>query len=182
MSARVSVVILGEDKQHIAFVRRILKKMGWTKPPRVVPLSAGRGAGEHWVREQFPRELEELRRRHVAEALFVILDGDKDGPDRRKKMLEEQCRAVDIPFRSEKEPVAIFVPTWSMETWLAYLEGQAVDESVRTYRKLRRERDSRWHVKQMAEMCRHQSWREPIPPSLQDARVEYHRVRELIRE
>ena len=97
-------------------------------------------------------------------------------------MLEGQCRAVDIPFRSEKELVAIFVPTWSMETWLAYLEGQEVDESVRTYRKLRLERDSRWHVKQLAEMCRHQSLRELIAPSLQDARVEYHRVRELIRE
>lgn len=75
--------------------------------------------------------------------------------------------------RQPDEKVAIFVPTWNIETWLAYLTGQTVTESLPNYPKLARERDCQPLVESLYQMCQRGSLRQPAPPSLEAACVEY---------
>lgn len=175
MSQRVNVVILCEDKQHAAFARRFLKKMGWTKPPRIPPLTGGRGSGEQSVRERFPVELKSYRSKRgaVGQALIVFLDGDNRGVTTRHTELDAACKASDVPVREAGERVAVFVPTWNIETWFAYLDGEEVDESKRDYPRLRRERECRRYVDALAEMCKRGTLQEPAPASLATACEEY---------
>jgi hypothetical protein len=170
------VVILCEDKQHAVFARRFLKTMGWRNPPRIPPFPEGRGSGEQFVREQFPKELAVYRskRGSVGQALIVIQDGDDKGVKGRRDALEAACKAAGVSFRKGDEHVAIFIPTWEIETWFAYLHGEAVDEARNNYPDLKgREKECQRHVGALAGMCREVKLREPAPPSLRDACEEF---------
>ena len=177
MSRNVQLVILCEDTQHEVFIRRFLKKTGWsTRRLRVEKTPGGRGSGEQFVRERFPGELREFRRkRHLAQALIVMIDGDANGVHARLEALENTCDAQNVDIRQDDEPVAIFVPTWRIETWFAYLEGQTVDENRENYPRLRRERECQRHVDALAGMCESGQLRQPAPPSLQAACSEYNK-------
>ncbi len=181
MSRRAQLVLLCEDSQHEAFARRFLKRMGWNRHRiRVEKAPGGRGSGEQFVRARFPLELGEHRRRHAAQALVVMLDGDADGVDARVRGLDDACTAKGIPARRPGEPVAAFVPTWNIETWLAYLDGESVDEARKDYPRLRPERECGRHVKVLVAMCRDGKLRPPEPPSLVSACEEYAaRLREV---
>lgn len=66
MTRNVQVVLLCEDRQQEVFARRFLKKTGWnTRELRVEKAPHGRGAGEQYVRDRFPTELADFRRRAV---------------------------------------------------------------------------------------------------------------------
>jgi len=57
-SRRVQIVLLCEDSQHEAFVRRFLVGMGWeTRGMRVEKSPSAGGSAEQWVRIRFPKEL-----------------------------------------------------------------------------------------------------------------------------
>ena len=173
---RVGTVLLCEDSQHEAFVRRFLKRR---------PLAAGHlrvekcpgGSAEQFVRERYPIELKELRRRHARTALIVVVDGDGEGVQRRRAALAEACQAVNLEDRTAAESVAILVPTWNIETWLAYLAGESVDEERRNYPRLRTESDCQPQVETLASMCDRRQLRAPAPPSLEDACREYEGIR-----
>jgi len=175
MSRNVQLIILCEDTQHESFVRRFLKKRGWpTRRLRVERASGDRGSGEQFVRERFPRELKAFRKkRHIAQALIVMIDGDKQGVDNRILALDNACKADGVSARQNDENVVIFVPTWCIETWFAYLDGQTVDETVRSYPKLKHERDCQGYVDTLAGMCANGQLRQPAPLSLQAACNEY---------
>ncbi len=176
MSRRVQVVLLCEDSQQAAFARRFLKRDGWNlRGLRVVKAPQGRGAGEQFVREQFPREVAEQRRRHVAQTLVVLIDGDVVGVEGRKRSLRDVCDAHDVVPPTPAESVAVFVPTRNIETWFAYLDGQEVDEAT-NYPRLVRERACHRHVDVLAKMCRQRQLRQPAPPSLVAACREYTRL------
>ena len=178
MRRNVQVVLLCEDTQHETFARRFLKKLGWTNHQmRVVKAPGGRGSAEQFVRERFPEELEEHRRRRsrVSVALIVILDGDDRGVDRRIAELDDSCGQHGIPGRNPGEQVLVFVPTWRIETWFAYLGGETVDEEKRDYPRLPRPRDCQPHVESLVAMCRGDGLREPAPSSLVAACAEYRR-------
>ena len=176
MSHAVDVVLLCEDRQHAAFVRRFLEKKGWNrKRLRAIISPGGRHSGEQFVREQFPQELQQLRRRAASTMLVVMIDGDTFGPAARKKALDEACRKHGVEPRRPDEAVAVFVPTWRIETWLRYLEGNDVDETDRYAKKLPRPRACGPHVVELVKMCERQRLREPVPPSLQDACEEFNR-------
>lgn len=177
MSRRATVIILCEDKQQATFARRFLQTMGWTKPPRIPPFPAGRGSGEQFVREQFPKELAKYRSKcnAVGQALVVIQDGDEKGVKERRDALDEACRKATVPPRQPKERVAVFIPTWQIETWFAYLDGKAVDEKSKDYPRLAEERECQRHVDALAKMCRDGSLRAPAPSSLQAACDEFNK-------
>ncbi len=64
MGRRVQVVILCEDRQHVAFALRFLRQMG--KSYRVLRVEVsphGRGSGEQFVKAQYPKELAYYRSR-----------------------------------------------------------------------------------------------------------------------
>lgn len=172
---RVQLVLLCEDKQHEAFCRRFLNAAGWeTRAMRVEKAPDGRGAGDRFVRLQFPRELRAHRSRPVNQAVVVMVDGNSVGVEGRVRELDRACRDADVAERRADEAVAVFAPTWNIETWLAYLDGARVDEGRRDYPRLERERECQRHVDVLTDICRTGALREPWPPSLQAACGEYH--------
>jgi hypothetical protein len=124
MAERTRVHVWCEDREHETFARRLLELSGvnlrkstFTTAPR------GKGSAAGWVIARGVEIRAELRAtRNQAELGFlVIVDGDNQGIDERKR----QLRAGD-PSDSR---LAILVPTWSIETWALWLAGEAVDES-----------------------------------------------------
>ncbi|NLN02356.1 MAG: hypothetical protein GX174_10700 [Lentisphaerae bacterium] len=178
MSRSVNVVILCEDRQHEAFARRFLALAGrGTRVQRVEISPKGRGSGEQFVCARFARELAFYRSRQhrVEQALVVVVDGDaKDALARETQLAEIVMKAGQEP-RKASERVAIFVPARNIETWLAYLDGQDVDETT-PYPRLPRERECRRHVDALHKMCRHGALRQPAPPSLAVACEEWKRL------
>jgi hypothetical protein len=179
MSRKVSLVLLCEDSQHEVFVRRFLKKAGWSdQRPRVEKAPKGRGSAEQFVRERFPKELSAYRanRNLVAQGLIVVCDGDSQGVKGRLDVMASACAAEKVPPRKDDEKVAFIIPTWNIETWFAYLDGSEVDEGKRDYPKLDRPRKCQTHVDRLYEMCR-QGLRKPVPASLEAACAEYKRLK-----
>jgi len=176
MSRTAQVVLLCEDRQHEVFARRFLKKIGWeTRRLRVQLSPPGQGSAEQFVRKRFPHELGAYRsnRHRVAKALIVMIDGDAKGVSGRLRDLDDACHSEDIVPRTEHERVAVFVPTSNIETWLAYLAGESVDETRKDYARLGRERECQRHVDVLCAMCAQGSLRKPAPPSLVAACKEY---------
>jgi len=176
MSRNVLLVLLCEDRQHETFARRFLAAAGWpTRRLRVEVAPPGRGAADSFVRERFPIELSSYRarRHHLQQALIVMVDGDRKGVKGRLHQLSEVCKSKRIAPRADDERVAIFVPTWNIETWLAYLDGQSVDETRDDYPTLDRPRECQRHVNCLQEMCHRGTLRPPVPASLDAACEEY---------
>lgn len=175
MSRQAQLVLVCEDRQQEAFVRRFLKAMGWeTRAMRVERAPSGRGAGEQFVRDRFPRELKAQRSRPVSQALVVMIDGDSEGPGARQSQLGKACRDAGVAERTAEERVAVFIPTWNIETWLAYLDEAQIEEGRSDYPRLAQERDCQRHVVKLAQMCRAGELRQPAPPSLEAACNEYN--------
>ena len=104
-----------------------------------------------------------------------MLDGDSLGTVGRIAELDASCHRKEVPVRRPDEDVFVFVPTWRIESWFAYLDGKAICENERGYPRLRRESDCQRHVEALSEMYRHERLREPAPPSLSAACAEYAR-------
>ena len=178
MTRNVRVVVLCEDRQHETFIRRFFKKNHWnTRDIRIERSPSGRGSAESYVRSRFPKELQALRSRGGKEVyLIVMIDGDQQGSKGRTSSLEAACTEQGISRPSDTERVMICVPTWNIETWIAYLSGETVDESRSDYPRLPRERDCEPSVQRLVAMCGQRALRAPYPASLEDACAQYRRV------
>ena len=171
----VSVILLCEDMQTDVFVRRFLKRRKF-RDFRSLVSPHGRGSGEQWVRERYPRELQAIRQIQGA-CLVVVTDADVHPTEFRRAQLDAECDEKRIPRRKDDERVLVIVPRRNIETWLAYLAGDEVDEEKR-YERLKREGNCAWHAKELFRMCHEkQRLREPAPPSLREACGEYRRLR-----
>jgi hypothetical protein len=174
----VQVVILCEDQQQECFIRRflILRKCDphrfYVKKP-----GAGHGSAEQFVREEFPRELRAYRSRssYCSTCLIVGTDADKLSVEERVKSLMKACTEGGIPLREEGEQVCFAVPKRNIETWLAYLRGESVDEQTE-YRKYDCPSDCQQDVEHLDEMCRQRKFRPDPPPSLSHACEEFKRL------
>lgn len=166
---RVNLVLLCEDKQHEVFARRFLSSRKWSIRQMRVERGSG-GSQEQYVREQFPKELKAYRGKRAkveSQALIVVTDGDEATRNGRMKMLDEECDKKGEERRRQDERVAVFIPTWNIETWLAYLDGETVDESRKDYPGFKgRERECQRHVSTLVDMCQRKQLREPAPDSL----------------
>ncbi|WP_423916566.1 hypothetical protein [Candidatus Poriferisodalis sp.] len=178
MSRSVRLTLLCEDRQHQAFAHRFFKALGWNlRDWRPIVAPAGRGAAEKFVREKFPVELAALRTKGNEQVFLVVLiDGDAAGVDGRRAQLENACREQGIEPPSEMERVLVCVPTWNIETWLAYLDGSDVDEMNSSYPRLTRERACEPHAQALATMCGSGRLHPPAPPSLKEACIGYRRA------
>lgn len=172
-SRKANLVLLCEDSQHEAFARRFLQADGW-HPRRIRVEKAPRGSGEAWVRQRYPVELR-ARRAGPATALAVVIDGDGRTVAQRLQQLDASCRAGDVAPRDSDEPVAIFVPCRNIETWIAYLSGNEVEEFPQ-YPRLARERDCLPAVRSLKAMCDAGALRQPTPPSIQASCTEYAHI------
>lgn len=173
----VRITLLCEDSQTDSFVRRFLKHRNFrSRDIRTLPLTRGAGSGEQWVRERYPVELRAIRAVQNA-YLIVVTDADSRPTQERRAQLEAECEREGIPQRREDDRVLVIVPRRNIETWLAYLDGEDVDESC-SYPRLRREGDCAAHAGSLYRMCHEtQRRREPAPPSLLESCAEYRKLR-----
>ena len=170
------IVLLCEDEQHSVFMSRFLKRMGWqNRQLRIEKAPYGKGSAEQFVRDRFPIELEAYRqnRSRISCMLAVMIDGDNQGVAGRRNGLYAACQNAAIEPPKGDDRVAVFVPTWNIETWLTYLGGEAVEESRANYPRLERARDCQTQVDKLKDMCDRRELAEPAPPSLHDACREY---------
>ncbi len=80
MSRRVQIVLLCEDTQHEACLRRFLSAMGWeTRTMRVEKAPGGRGSADQFVRREFRRELKAHRTRHASQAFVTYRERLAEG-------------------------------------------------------------------------------------------------------
>lgn len=137
MSDRAAIrgVVLCEDQLTEQFVRKLLSALGFDTRRRIrfARAPAGDGSGEAWVRQQYPREVRELRsKRHQRDlCLLAIRDGDRFGINARKRELDEQLVSTELAPRGATERIATPVPTWSIESWILALLGDIESDEQR---------------------------------------------------
>lgn len=134
----------------------------------------GAGAGDQFVRDNYPEQLDAIRRRNGI--LVVMIDGDNYRIAERLKQLDDACTQKGVPLRKDSDPVAIFVPKRNIETWLAYLDGKHDVNEKDMYPRLERERECQRHVVVLEQMCTEGKLRTPAPESLEAACREYNNV------
>jgi hypothetical protein len=180
---RVQIVLICEDSQQEAFVRRFLEQMGHdNRNIRVFKSPKAHGSAEQWVKQKFPEELKIYRNRclRAASALVAIIDADKYEVSQRISQFESECVSKSIPFRTVDEAVAIGIPRRNVETWIHYLYDESVNEGDE-YPKLQRERNCRTAVTNLLDKCKTTGLPANAPPSLLAACAEYRtRIQPLI--
>lgn len=169
----VSIVLLCEDKQTEVFLRRFLMQRSFDgRDIRTSGFPDGKQSGEQWVRNRYPQELRAIRSRQQA-YLIVAIDADKHSSRERRKQLDDACLSQNVQCRTQDDSVAILVPRRNIETWLAYVKGEAVDETA-IYYKLKKPRECSEHARLLHRMCyKEQKLRVPAPESLKEACYEF---------
>ena len=171
------VILICEDRQHSAFARRFLKKMGDPRIVRSLISPSGVGSAERWVHECYVTEVKAHRQASYIKdrALLVVIDEDTQSTKPRAKSLADALVAEGVAPRGKDEAIMLAIPERNIETWLAYLEGADVDPT-RSYPKRKRQRECQPMVDALQEMCDRGALREPAPPSLKTACVEFTRI------
>jgi hypothetical protein len=170
----VRLVIICEDSQHEAFIRRFLEGKGWDKRELfVVKSTRGRGAAERWVRNRFLLEYKTYFKGHVRSALLTMVDADGLSHEQRLQQFKDAVGELPLPWRSPENPVAFWIPVRNVETWIQHLDGNQVDET-RQYPKLARASSCAPAVRTFVNHCDNAMMPEQTPESLKRACMEYH--------
>jgi hypothetical protein len=172
-------VILCEDQQQEVFIRHFLMKKGYShRQMRIKRCPAGKQAGEQFVRERYPAELKALRQRtaKAETALLVMIDADTGTVAEMAKRLDAICSEQGVAVRNQNDSAALLIPRRNIETWIHFLDGEAVDE-VTAYSKLRSESDCKPGVKRLFEICSVGECPADFPDTLKSACSEYQRIK-----
>ena len=92
---------------------------------------SGKGAASAWIRRRYPEFVKLHRSKNYQKnlCLLVAIDGDNKGVSVRKLELDQALVDAGLQARKPDDLISVFVPTWSIETWLASLVGgKAYDE------------------------------------------------------
>jgi hypothetical protein len=183
MSQPSHVVVLCEDRQTACFIRMFLRqRLGWRNyhAYRSEILPKGTGSGEQWVRNGFLKELKgyRSRRARARTCLIVAIDADTLTVPQRLRQFEEACVAENIPFRGDGEEVVFMIPKRNIETWFAYLRGEATVNEDQSYPRYPNESDCRGDVLKLESMCAQRQLAPAPPPSLEYACQEFNRLRQ----
>jgi hypothetical protein len=121
MSRRIThVTILAEDKCQQNFAYHFLLRLG--VPMRSIkksPLPLG-GAGEQYVRKEYPKEVVYCHQRPHRN-LIVLIDADGESVETRRRQLDDERQRSDLGRRAGTERIAVLVPRRNIETWIAAL-------------------------------------------------------------
>lgn len=183
MSKASQIIILCEDKAHEVFAKRFLKR-GWGVKPRAIrvpPYPGKKGSGKNHVLDKISLEAEALRRRHASTILLVIQDADELSVDQVRSNLDAKL----LHPRDNAESIAYIIPKWHIETWIAYLHGENVNEGdketyKKKYGKISVLKDVHPFINGLADFCRENIQLESPPNSLVAACEEFHRIRSAL--
>lgn len=122
------VVVLCEDAAQRDFAHALCRRLE-LRIVHTLAAPSGHGAASAWVLRNYAAQVKKLRAKaHQTNlGLLVVIDGDNQGSAQRLSALNA------LAPRAGSEPIAILVPTWSIETWLLWLCGQDVNE-LATYK------------------------------------------------
>src|SRR5262245_43722176 len=78
----------------------------------------GKRGDSAWVRRRYPEFVKLHRSKNYQRdlCLLVAIDGHTQGVSVRKLELAHELNRAGAPEREYDEPIAVFVPTWSIET------------------------------------------------------------------
>ncbi|MEK7704092.1 MAG: hypothetical protein AAB426_03970 [Myxococcota bacterium] len=120
-----------EDRSHERFARELLTARYRVNARRlffhVAP--SGGGSASQWVIAQYPEVRKRARSkvRQLRLGFLVMIDGDSVGRASRMSALDEAGGP-----RTNADHIAVFVPTWSIETWLVWLSGDSQNRAAVT--------------------------------------------------
>lgn len=183
MARKVRLVVICEDILHETFARAFLYRRGFKRHQLTFkPAPSGRGDAKQHVCSEVCRELAELRRQPGRNrGILYVTDADNLTVDGRRQSVTSACKGAQLSPPQDDEPVFGFIPKWEIENWLAYLRGEAVDESNNCYRKYNRcESEAYPLAEDLADRCDREDLPDP-PPSLLSACNDYPRFLEWIR-
>ncbi len=133
MPSPSQVIVLGEDQRHQSFVRKYLRRVGYSfHDVRFEALPSGRGCGEQWVRERYASAVAAYRARcaRAQTSLVVAIDADRGDVGRRLQQLQAALTDAAMAVRSTDERIAHLIPKRHIETWILCLRGRHVDEDT----------------------------------------------------
>jgi len=184
MSGRAKIAVLCEDRQQASFVRRFLLNRGWDRRDIREPRDFGHGSGEQRVREEFPQALRAYRSKanHLRNGLIVVIDADTNSVSRRVHDFEMVCDQQGVPRLRKGERVLYVIPKRNIETWIAFLAGEDVDEEAdRKRHKHGAPSECFPQVDKLDETCRTGRWdRKPLP-SLEHCCKDFQTFWELVK-
>jgi hypothetical protein len=95
-------------------------------------LPGGRGCGEQWVRDKYPKAVRSYRGRsaRAETALIVAIDADTGDVEQRLRQLRKALDQAGIATRAEREAIIHLIPKRNVETWVLCLSGRQVDENT----------------------------------------------------
>jgi hypothetical protein len=179
MGNSAQVVVLSEDQQHQIFVYAWLRQRGIERRKiRLLPVPAGRGAGEQYVREQYPKEVQTHRRRSGAQdcQLVTIIDADVLPTRHRFEQLDQSLQDTELGKRSPTERICILVPKRNIETWIYFLVTGPVDEETDYKRPTKSAEECREAARKLVETYPLEVAPAEFPPSLQEGWGELKRT------
>ena len=170
--------VLCEDAQMKSFILSFLGHQGISsRRVRVGKYPGGEGCGEAFVRREYPKEVQLLRRKsYNSNVLIVCTDADNRSVKDKEKGLDAELSALYSDWQRAKEPIIMWIPKREIETWLHFLRGEVVDESTE-FRHSGKPASCRTEAGIFSEYCQDiQEMPQPNLPSIISAKNEYLRV------
>lgn len=144
--------VLCEDGQHEAFVRRLLEDVFHIdrRAIDVEKAPKGEGAASSWVVRRYNDKVVSAHRQTRNQrglGFVVMVDGDNVG-------FKDRLAALQSEKRAPEDRIAMLAPTWSIETWILWLRGEAVGEGEQTkgrlssdeFRRVLKDAIARWQA------------------------------------
>ncbi len=120
--SKIPVVVVSEDLRTEQFMRYVLTELGFRNLTYVTAPSAA-GSAEQWVLARYVGEVRKQRSTsYKKSALVATRDGDSAGVKRRKAENDAALAEAGLSPRKPSERIATPCPTWSIETWLLWLD------------------------------------------------------------
>ena len=166
----ISVLIVCEDIQQVAFTRRYLERRGYK--PRRIRMKVnpkGEGSGEQFVRETLAPEVQAYRQKSSygkgGIALVAMIDADNLSIEQRIEQIDRSLRSEGLDRIQPTERIAIFVPERNIETWLRYANGLEI-EPGQAYPKRRHQSTCKNEVEQFVNVICRTGPPADAPPSI----------------
>ena len=133
LSNRYQYYVLCEDAQTRSFINSVLTEQGINaRKVRFNNIPCGEGCGEAAVRRGISKEVKRLRAtRYISSTLIVCTDADNHKVDERISILVNEVEKEIGKWDRLKEPIIMWIPKLQIETWIHFLDEEAVDEEMR---------------------------------------------------
>lgn len=134
-SQRRRLFVLCEDALHRGFVERLADRWGIGPRQRTIRASPqARGSASDFVLKNLVEIAQMWRKERHDDNVFllIVIDGDEHGVELRRRQLTQILADAKLAIDAVDPRAAILVPSWHMETWIAWLCGhRPIDETTR---------------------------------------------------